>query len=336
MYDTNHDNRRASGYVAALILIVISIGATLFLLLNRQTVIDHVSVWQYQPSAAITGFAERTAMSEQGKFLFFASRPSLEGTQVFNEKCSRTEKSTAILGCYDGLGSIYIYDVPNPKLDGIREVTSAHEMLHAAYNRLNASERKKVDGLVEAEYAKLSNNSEFSARMAFYARTEPGERDNELHSIIGTEVASVSPELEQYYQRYFVVRSKVVALHAQYATVFASLQARSEELGAQLTTLAASIESQTATYNSEVNRLNQDIANFNARASSGAFSSQAQFNSERAQLTNRAAALETMRASINTDREQYEAMRAELTSIASESEALNKSIDSSLAPAPSL
>jgi len=336
MYDTKHDNSRASGYVAALILIVISIGATLFLLLNRQAIIDHVSVWQYRPSTAISSFAERTTMSDEGKFLFFASRPSLEGTQVFNDKCSRTEKSTAILGCYDGLGTIYIYDVPNQKLDGIREVTSAHEMLHAAYSRLSTSEKKKVDGLVEAEYAKLSNDSEFSARMAFYSRTEPGERDNELHSIIGTEVASVSPELEEYYKQYFVDRSKVIALHAQYASVFASLQARSEELSTQLTSLAASIESQTAAYNNAVNQLNKDIANFNGRASSGAFSSQSQFNSERAQLTNRASALETMRAGINSDREQYEAMRTELMSIASESDALNKSIDSSLAPAPSL
>lgn len=334
MLDTNHS--RTSGYVAALIVILISIGATLLLLVNRQMIIDHVSVWQYQPTSEITSFADRTAMSDHGKFLFFASRPSLEGTQAFNDKCSRTEKSTAILGCYDGTGVIYIYNVPNQKLDGIREVTSAHEMLHAAYNRLSDRERTKVDALVETEYAKLSNDAVFSARMAFYARTEPGERDNELHSIIGTEVASVSPELEQYYQQYFVNRSKVVALHTQYASVFASLQARGEELSAQLTALATSIETDTATYNQEVNQLNQDIASFNARASGGGFSSQSQFNSERAQLTSRASALESMRATINRQRDSYEVLRTELTSIASESEALNKSIDSSLAPAPSL
>jgi hypothetical protein len=311
------------------------VAITLVLLINRQQILDHLSVWQYTPSNEIVAFADRTAMSDRGEFLFFASHPSLEGTQVFNDKCSRIEKSTAILGCYDG-SRIYVYDVPNAKLDGIREVTSAHEMLHAAYLRLSDEERTRIDALVEAEYAKLSNDTNFAERMAFYARTEPGERDNELHSIIGTEVVSVSPALEAHYKKYFDDRSKVVALHTQYASIFAELQARSEELSTQLTALAQRIEERSAAYNAAVNQLNQDIASFNARANSGGFSSQADFNNQRNGLVGRAQSLEGQRTAINVDREAYEALREELTSIASESEALNQSIDSSLAPAPSL
>jgi hypothetical protein len=294
-----------------------------------------VSVWQYQPTDEIAAFVDRTGISDHGKFLFFASQPSLEGTQAFNDKCSRIETSTAILGCYDG-SRIYVYDVPNPKLDGIREVTSVHEMLHAAYLRLDDAERKKVNGLVEAEYTKLSSDSSFAERMAFYARTEPGERDNELHSIIGTEVASIGPELEQYYKKYFDERSKVVALHTKYASIFAELQSQSEKLSAQLTELAATIEKSTAAYNSDVNQLNKDIASFNSRASGGAFSTQAQFNNERSGLMARAAALEDSRAAISEQRAAFNALREELLSIASESKALNQSIDSSLAPAPSI
>lgn len=326
---------KSAGYVASIVVTLISVAITLILLVNRQHIVDTISVWQYKPTNEISAFVDRTGMSDDGEFLFFASQPSLEGTQTFNDKCARIEKSTAILGCYDGR-SIYVYDVPNPKLDGIREVTSAHEMLHAAYLRLSSAERKNVDALVETEYAKLSIDSEFAERMAFYARTEPGERDNELHSIIGTEVAVVSPALEQHYTNYFDDRSKVVALHTQYASIFASLQARGEELSAQLTAIAASIEQRTATYNSDVDRLNKDIASFNARANSGGFSSQSEFNSQRSGLIARASSLESLRAAIGQERERYEALRVELISIASESEALNQSIDSSLAPAPSL
>lgn len=326
---------RSAGYAASIVVVLISIAITLVLLGNRQLILDHVSVLQYQPTEEIAAFVDRTSMNENGEFLFYASRPSLEGTQAFNGKCSRIEKSTAILGCYDG-SRIYVYDVPNAKLDGIREVTSAHEMLHAAYQRLGDAERNKVDALVEAEYAKLSSDGDFAQRMAFYARTEPGERDNELHSIIATEVSSISPELEKYYKQYFIDRSKVVALHTQYASLFAELQVRSETLSAQLTAIAASIEQGTANYNRDVKQLNDDIARFNDRASSGDFSSQAEFNNERSRLMSRADALENMRASISQERVTYDALREELLTIASESEALNQSIDSSLAPAPSL
>jgi hypothetical protein len=326
---------KSSGYVASVVVTLISVAITGLLLVNRQYILDTISVWQYTPSNDVTAFAERTSMSDAGEFLFFASQPSLEGTQAFNDKCSRLEKSTAVLGCYDGR-SIFVYDVPNPKLDGIREVTSAHEMLHAAYLRLNDAQRKNVDKLVEEEYVKLSNDAEFAERMAFYARTEPGERDNELHSIIGTEVASISPALALHYKKYFDDRSKVVALHAKYASVFASLQARGEELSVQLTALATSIDKRTATYNNAVEELNKAIASFNARANNGEFTSQAQFNNERSGLIVKAGSLESLRASIDDDRRQYEALRGELITIASESEALNQSIDSSLAPAPSL
>jgi hypothetical protein len=228
--------------------------------------------------------------------------------------------------------------VTNPKLDGIREVTSAHEMLHAAYMRLSDEERSAVDTLVEAEYTKLSSNDEFAERMAFYARTEPGERDNELHSIIGTEVATISPELERHYARYFDDRSKVVALHTQYASVFASLQSRSNELSEQLTVLADTIEHNSDAYNVRVAQLNKDIASFNARANSGEFNTQAQFDAERAKLNARVVDLEQLRSTINSDRIAYNELREELLSIASESDALNRSIDSgsALAPSPSL
>lgn len=326
---------RSAGYVASLVVVLVSIIVTLVLLGNRQQIVDHIAVLQYQPSSEIAAIADRTALNDHGEFLFYASRPSLEGTQAFNDICTRHEESTAILGCYDG-DKIYIYDVPNPKLDGIREVTAAHEMLHAAYLRMSAAEQQAVNGLVEAEYAKLSSDSDFSERMAFYARTEPGERDNELHSIIGTEVASISADLEKHYEKYFDDRNKVVALHAQYASVFADLQSRSEQISSQMAALKESIDNETVTYNSQVSQLNDDIQNFNARANSGAFSSQAEFNNERKKLMDRADGLENLRAGISENHATYNTLREELLIIASESEALNHSIDSSLAPAPSI
>lgn len=326
----NNSRGRAVGILALLSLVL-----ALVLFLNRQFIADQITVWQYQPSSEMATFADRTGMNSGGKFAFYSSKPSLESSQDFNTKCDRKEVSTAILGCYNG-HAIYIYNVTNQQLDGIREVTAAHEMLHAAYDRLPDSERDRVNQLVEAEYESLKNRPDFAERMAFYERTEPGERDNELHSIIGTEVKGISVDLEAHYKKYFSDRAKVVALHGKYVAVFTDLQSRSNELSSQLTTLGEQIKSQTQLYNNEVSSLNGAVQSFNARANSGSFSSEAAFNSERSALAARLDRLDTLRTQINTNVDSYNEIRSELITIASESDALNQSIDSTLAPAPSI
>jgi len=326
---------KTSGHLVAIIATVLSIALAAILFFNRQYVVDQLTVWQFKPSAEIATLANRADMSDGGKFFFYASQPTVEDAQNFNKQCGRTEASTAILGCYNGR-NIYVYNVEDSRLDGIREVTAAHEMLHAAYARLGDADKTRINALLETEYAKLKTDAQFAERMAFYARTEPGERDNELHSVIGTEVASISPELELHYKKYFTDRSKVVALHAKYASVFADLQSQSDSLSQQLTQLGDKIEKESVTYNKDVNQLNQDIEAFNATATSGGFSSQASFESARTKLVARASQLDAERESINGDVTRYEALRQELTNVASQSEALNRSIDSSLAPAPSL
>lgn len=328
-------HNRGNSHLGSIVVAAMSILAALLIFANRQFVIDQVTVWQYQPSSQIAGLASRSSMNNTGKFYFYASRPVVEDAQPFNQDCGRKEASTAILGCYNGQ-NIFIYNVTNAQLDGIKEVTAAHEMLHAAYARMGSAEKKTVDTLLEAEYEKLKANKEIAERFAFYARTEPGERDNELHSVIGTEVASINPTLEEHYKKYFTDRSKVVILHDKYASVFARLQAKSDALSAKLTALGNQIERETKDYNTAVATLNADINDFNRRANSGGFSSKSDFDSERASLMARAASLDATRQTINGEIAQYNALREELKSVASQSETLNRSIDSSLSPAPSL
>jgi len=331
----SHAKRSAGSHLVSVAATVVCVVVAGLLLLNRQYVIDQLAVWQYQPSDDVVQLADRSGMNRTGKFYFYASQPAVENAQDFNKNCARQETSTAILGCYNGR-NIFIYNVTDARIDGIREVTAAHEMLHATYDRLSADEKQKVDALLEAEYATLKNDKDFADRMAFYARTEPGERDNELHSVIGTEVGSISKELEAHYKKYFSDRSKVVALHDTYAKVFNDLQSKSDQLSAQLTALGNKIENETLAYNKDVTQLNADITAFNAKAKGGGFTSQSEFQAEREMLVARATRLDQTRQSINGEVAQYEALRQQLESIASQSEALNKSIDSSLAPAPSL
>lgn len=323
------------GGVGSFVVVAAFVAIAVAIMLNAQLLFDTVRYYQYHPDASMQAFAADTGMNGQGTFLFYTSQPSLENAAAFNEKCGKTEATTAVLGCYNGQ-NIYIYNVTDARITNVRDVTAAHEMLHAAYKRLNNGDKQKIDQLLEAEYAVLKDDKSLADRMAFYDRTEPGERDNELHSVIGTEIKDISPELEAYYKRYFSDRSKVVALHAQYSSVFTSLQKQADDLTSQIATLAASIKDKSASYNGEVSAVEAAIRSFNTRAQQGDFKSQAQFSTERQTLVSRTTTLETMRVEINSLVAEYNERVSELNSIATQTEELNHSLDSTLAPAPSL
>ncbi|RYF29577.1 MAG: hypothetical protein EOO17_00745 [Chloroflexi bacterium] len=325
------------GSVGSIISAVFTVGlliASVWLWVNRQYVVDQIAVWQYQPTAEIQQFADRTTMTDGGRFYLYASSPSLEKSQDFNQKCDRKEASAAVLGCYAS-GKIYIYDVSDEQLDGIREVTTAHETLHAIYQRMSTDEKARINALLEAEYAKLQGNAELVERMAFYQRTQPGEQNNELHSILGTEFPNLGSELEQHYSKYFANREAIVDLHTKYAEVFNSLKAQSEMLADQLKTLASEIQADSATYNRTVSQLNDDIESFNSRASSGSMT-RAQFDSQRQALSSRLSRLDTQRNTIDSSIQSYEKLRQQYNELADTSQKLYDSIDSSLAPAPSI
>ena len=251
-------------------------------ILNRQYIIDKYNAWEFKPSPEIAQIANDVGLNENGRFYYFASRPELDFAKEFNGECRSREQGNAILGCYKNQ-RIYIYNVNDERLNGLKEVTAAHEMLHAAYERLPESDKKAVNTLLEKEYRKNSD-AEFSKRMDYYKRNQPGEEYNELHSIIGTEFADISPQLEDYYKRYFNNRSQVVALHSKYSDKFKELKRGSASLRKELENLSISINNASLKYNKDISNLNSEINTFNSRAKNGDFSSQEDFLNERRYL----------------------------------------------------
>lgn len=334
MLDKKHS---FSGTIVTGTLSIIILVAAGWLVMNRQYAIDQVNVWSFTPTANIKKIDERVDFTSKGQFYFYATQPQVDGTDRFNQDCPRQEAKNPILGCYTS-GRIFVYDITNTQLDGIEEVTAAHEMLHAVWERTSPSEQARIANLLKAEYQKQANNKDLIERMDYYQRTEPGEFDNELHSILGTELASISPELETYYKQFFNNRQKVVSLHAKYDTVFRGLRDRSDTLYTELTALGISIETRTATYDADIAQLSADITTFNARAKSGDFASINQFNSQRTALTKRSDKVEANRASISADIDMYNGKYKEYQAISSQIELLNKSIDSikDLQPTPSI
>jgi prefoldin subunit 5 len=308
-----------------------------WVVLNRQYVLDQLDAWSYQPSTAIASITDRAGLSDQGKFYLYASKADIETAAQFNANCSRQEAGNAILGCYANK-KIYIYQITNAQLNGFEEVTAAHEMLHAIWDRMSEDDKKTVGDSLLAYYTTL-NDPTLNARMAYYDRTEPGQKLNELHSILGTEYAHLSPQLEAHYVKYFSDRDKVVALHSSYEAVFSSLKSRSDVLSAQIDTLKASIDSKTAQYNSGVASINSDATALKDSQASVDRTSQSQvsaYNAKRQSLLDRIGALDALRTEINNQTDTYNTAVTEFNKIAVTTNNLNKSLDSTLAPTPSL
>lgn len=307
----------------------------LWLFVNRQMVVDQIAVWRYQPSAEVAALAENIRFSEAGKFYFYASQPEVSDRGAFSQQCSSHGEEAAVLGCYVGW-RIYVFDVTDPRLDGIKEVTAAHEMLHAVYDRLSSAERSRVNGLLEQQL-KIVTDTRILDLVALYDKIEPGERLNEIHSIFATELPQLSPELESYYGRYLADRQRIVGFAQQYEQVFASIKTQQEQLAKELDALAEAINLDTQEYNATAEQLKADIAAFNARADAGGYASQAAFNADRQALIARQNAVTRWRSSINAQISAYNEKRELLEAVNGQVEELNQSINANaLEPEPAI
>ncbi|GHD82468.1 hypothetical protein CLV85_2528 [Salinibacterium amurskyense] len=319
---------RAIAIGLAILLNVTVIAAGVWALTNQQRISDQFTVWQFEPSSTVRAYVTSAAMSEEGEFLFYASQPVVQENPEFNSTCSNVEENFGVLGCYfPSSKAIYLFDVTDERLAGIEEVVAAHEMLHAAWDRLSDDERARLTPLLEAEADRMKDDPEFATTLEFYAKTEPGERSNELHSIIGTEFADLSPELEEHYATYFTDRATVVALHEKSNAVFTEQLDASKKLVEQLDALRGTIDDDYATYNSGYDSLNADIDSFNARADRGDFATLDQFNRERNQLINRQDELNALYDTIEANVATYDGLVVQLEDLNATISELNQSIN---------
>lgn len=311
------------------------IALALMIVLYGQRAIDFVQASQYIPSSQLSSITGQIDLSSYGKQLLYASDPMIENQAAFNQDCQSTERAVAILGCYTHR-KIYLFDITNSELSGAMEVTAAHEMLHAAYNRLFPWQRQAVDRMIEAEYQKIKDKSDLSVTLAYYAKTEPGQRDNELHSILGTEVANLSPDLESYYSQYFTDRQQVVSLNAKYSSVLASVQSQVKLLSAQINTLGPQLRTDLDTYQIASNILTADMDTYNQKVKDKNFASSPEYTTERNQLLARIAELNAQRISLNERVASYNKIVDKLNSLSTRADQLNSSLNGVTTPAQSL
>jgi hypothetical protein len=223
-----------------LVLLLAVFGAVIW---QRTAIGDWFRLYGYHPSAAITALADETTMTPDARHLFYINRPAIDDKTMFASKCTTQEKAI-VLGCYhDGENGIYILSISSKsELNGVMQVTAAHEMLHAAYARLSTSEKTKIDRELQDYYDHGLTDKSIKADVDSYRSSEPGQLLNEMHSIFGTEVAKLPAPLEQYYSRYFTNRQAVVKQAEKYEAAFRSRETAVKHYDTQLTSLKTTIK----------------------------------------------------------------------------------------------
>jgi len=299
---------------------------------QRQNIYDWAKLRGYDPPAAIASLAEANTMNDHAKRIFYVNHPDLVSeSTTFRQKCSSGEQ-TIILGCYHpDQNGIFVFDVKDERLSGIEEVTSAHEMLHAAYDRLSGDDKKYIDGLLQDYYKNQLNDERIKQTIEAYKQSEPTELVNEMHSIFGTEVAELPKPLEDYYKRYFMNRAAVVAFSQRYESEFTSRSARAAQYEKQIETLKAKVVTKEAELRAQLQRINTEQARLDSLRASGQTE---QYNAGVTAYNAEVDAYNTGVAQFKRDVNTYNALVEQYNAIAGELKQLYGAIDTRLTTQP--
>jgi len=291
-------NLKFTSKIFSLLLSLGLLAALIFGVTHAQALEDWWKLRGYDPPATVVKLASEDTMTPLAVHIFYVNHPDLESNAVtFRQLCTVAEQ-TIVLGCYHSdQNGIDIYKVEDSRLNGVQEVTAAHEMLHAAYDRLSSSDRKNIDNMLESFYQNSLSDQRIKDTIDSYKKSEPNDVVNEMHSVFGTEVSNLPVPLESYYKKYFSNRAAVVAFANGYEGEFTSrinqindddqrlaqmkvqIQADENSLDAQLSGLQAEraqiersgsdadisqYNARVTAYNSGVKHLQNEISAYNA------------------------------------------------------------------------
>lgn len=226
--------------LVSVLLLASVVAASGLVLLQRQNIYDWYRLRNYQASAPIAQLATDTTMNDAARRVFYVQHPQLEDKTVFRSFCSIYEQ-TIVLGCYSLDKGIFVLKIDDSRLQGVQQVTAAHEFLHAAYERLSPGEKTKIDRLINSTYQSL-NDQRIKKTVEAYRAQDPSVVTNELHSILGTEVRNLPPELETYYGKYFSNRARIVSYSENYEAAFSERKNKVDNYDKQLGQLKTAID----------------------------------------------------------------------------------------------
>lgn len=267
---TNNNRPRHSYHLGSWVIFVLWLAIVSLLLANRISLIDWWRLRGYVPPSAVVKLADEDTMTNYTRHLFYLNRPELLPTVgSFRTHCPENA-NTIVLGCYhpdqDG---IFIYNVSDPTLAGVQQVTAAHEVLHSVYARLSGNARNTLDMELMNYYHHGLTNPLVQAEVKLYQQTEPGSVLDEMSCTFGTEIAQLPPALEEYYSQYFSNRAAIVGYEQNYQAEFSSRQTTITQDDNQLTMMKTQINTLEAQMKTADAALNAQLVSLTDLRSSG-------------------------------------------------------------------
>lgn len=232
---------------------------------------DYIKAMQYQPSAEMETVINNLDLTDRGERILKAANPNLDSRDTFNKKCNSHTVEIYVLGCYlTGDDAIHLYDVDTEELDGVKESTTAHELLHAVYNRLPFWEKSSLNNQLKMVFDSLDENSEIKTSMKLY---NDDDFYDELHSRLGTEIKDLPSELEKHYAAIFNDQDAIVDYYEKYSGTFKTLENELKTIEGKLENLKKEIDEEETRLKNTAVDLNIRIDDYNSRVSAGNYSS---------------------------------------------------------------
>lgn len=305
------------GFFYFLVIVAISVGFW-----QRQNIIDWWKLRNYTPSVAVATLATESNMNQNGRKILYLQKPLVQSKAEFYVSCEEGE-TEIVLGCYKPNKGIYVLKVDDQRLEGVEQVTTAHEMLHAAYDRLSTGQRNKASLMLQSAYKKITDK-DIIEKIDVYKKSD-ADISNELHSILGTEVGSLPADLEEYYKQYFTNRQTVVNLANGYKAEFKTRKAKVAAIDVQLKNIETQViadnkqlDIQQAEFTKESKRLDELLKQGNIEEyNSGVVA----YNKDLVPFRNKLAKTRDLVS-------QYKVLLTERNKLAAEAQELNRALDS--------
>lgn len=267
--------RKSTLFGIIIAVLAVIVGAEAFVYFGGP---DYFKASAYTPSSEMSDIMSKLDLTDYGTRVIKAVNPSLDSKDKFNSSCGAHDANIYVLGCYlTAKDEVHLYDIESNELDGVKESTAAHELLHAVWNRLPVWDRRNLEAELKDAYDKLPNSSDIKTSMSLYSD------DNfydELHSRLGTEMKALPEGLEKHYATIFKNQDEIVSYYDKYNGTFKELESKLSALQVKIKSEKTDIEEESNNLEKESSELNAKIDDYNKRISSGNYTSESAAKTE--------------------------------------------------------
>ena len=283
--------------IASLVIIASVFVAWRFV--NFSAIFDVINAQGYDPSQELAEIIKNLRLTPTGDRIMRGTRADLQDANAFNESCKSHNDTTILLGCYVN-GHIFVYNINDHDLRGVREATLAHELLHAAWGRMTNQQKEAIRPSL---YKMYEENEDLRKHLKLYESTEFYD---ELHSIVGAQIESekMPEDLRTHYAVYFTDQNLIANYYHKYNDNLVKTEKRLEELEQLIESTKTAIEERETKYNLTNEQLSKDIADFNSRVEKGLIS-YGEYEKQREDLVRRQDAMKTEYAEIQKQLTEY-------------------------------